>query len=912
MPERRRLPRARSIVAALRDDHDAEASGTKTRAGRAALACASVAATAATAAILLEATPAHAERPQVAVAAPERAPASGDSPVRPRIEGVEPPRLKVDSPARYPEQALSERVHETVAVDLILEIDVSGRVTTATIESPKGHGFDEAAASAAASLVFEPATRRGKPTAARIRFSYTFDPPRARVTGRVLRPPSDVGIEGADVTVRDASGAAHLTTTDDDGAFHVDDIVPGRVHVHVEARGRRSEDVDDELAPGEQGEIVLRLALEQARGDAIRTHDVDISHAEMHPAVTEVRVRSERPPREVTKRTLSRDEIAHIPGTNGDALRSIQNLPGIARPPPFGGALVVRGSAPQDTTYFVDGTNVPLVYHFGGLSSVLPTEVLERIDFYPGNYGAQYGRGMGGVVDVGVRGPKNDGKLHGMAQVDFIDVRVVAERSLGEGWSFLVGGRRSYFDLWLGPVLEKSAGVSTAPRYYDYQVMLKKELGPDHDLRLFFFGSDDRLDIFGSTGGELVLGGGVSSHVAFWRLQARYQYRVDAKTRVTANLAVGENRTSFAVGSNYLAYATVPIAGRAEISHRIVDPVTVIAGTDMIDTPYDVRLRVPRPSRPGTPASGLATAPPMTTMSGASYTPAAYALAEIAPFQGTRIVPGFRADYASASRQWDLSPRIVVRQDLSRGRPRTTVKGGVGVYHQPPDFMEVDPTFGTPRLKSNRSVHYSVGLDQEVTSHVDVSVETFYKSLDRLVVQDLGNTGDGRVYGTEWLLRWKNDPRFFGWIAYTLMRSERRETEAQDLRLFGYDQTHILTAIVSRTFGNGWRLGARFRLVSGDLYTPQHYGALDVDRASYLPVSSYPPDSQRLGAFHQLDVRLDKTWDLGSFKITAYADVQNVYFHRSEEGVAYNFNYTKSAPVLGLPLLPILGVRGDL
>ena len=56
--------------------------------------------------------------------------------------------------------------------------------------------------------------------------------------------------------------------------------------------------------------------------------------------------------------------------------------------------------------------------------------------------------------------------------------------------------------------------------------------------------------------------------------------------------------------------------------------------------------------------------------------------------------------------------------------------------------------FGRPNLKTNRSVHYTVGLEQQVGSHVQVSVEGFYKALDRLVVQDLGNTGDGSVYGS--------------------------------------------------------------------------------------------------------------------------------------------------------------------
>ena len=126
-------------------------------------------------------------------------------------------------------------------------------------------------------------------------------------------------------------------------------------------------------------------------------------------------MKGDRPPREVTRRTIGREEMAQSAGTYGDALLSLQNLPGVARPPPFSGALVVRGSAPQDTNVYIDGTNVPLAYHFGGLSSVVPTELLDRIDFYPGNYSAQYGRGMGGVVDVGLRDPSKD-HYHGLVR----------------------------------------------------------------------------------------------------------------------------------------------------------------------------------------------------------------------------------------------------------------------------------------------------------------------------------------------------------------------------------------------------------------------------------------------------------------------------------------------------------------
>jgi TonB family protein len=797
-------------------------------------------------------------------------------------------------------------VRGKVTVNLVLEVDSTGAVKNATIDKPVGHGFDEAAASAASSLVFEPATRNGTPIAAMIRFSYTFEPPSSRVAGRVVRQPNEAPIAGANVVVREANGTEHPVTTDADGNFRVEGLVPGTVHVHVEARGRKPEDLDEDVGPGEEAQVVLRLS---------SAEEPPPPPPELKPGevIEEVRVRGERPPREVTKRSIPREEIALIPGTNGDALRSLQNLPGVARPPPFGGALVVRGSAPQDTQYFIDGTNIPLVYHFGGLSSVVPTEVLDRIDFYPGNFGAQYGRGMGGIVDVAVRGPKTDGKLHGMAQVDFIDARVLAERSLGKGWSFLVAGRRSYFDLWLGPILETAGGVSTAPRYYDYQVMLKKDFGPDHELRFFLFGSDDRIEIFGADfGGDFVLGGGIRAVTAFWRLQARYAYKINSKTRLTAVAAYGEDRLNFGFGANYLDLTTHPLSARAELSHRIARPVTANVGFDVQNTPYDLSVRFPRPTRPGVPDSGISQPPLTQNVSDSVYTPGAYADLEIAPFKGTRLVPGIRADYTKQIKNWDVSPRVVFRQDLTQSGPRTTVKGGVGMYYQPPDPAELDPVFGQPGLKTNRAVHYAIGMEQEVGSHVELSVEGFYKSLDRLVVQDARNSGDGRVFGTEWLIRWKNDPKLFGWLAYTLMRSERRESQDELLRLFEYDQTHILTAILSRALPDGWRVGGRFRLVSGNLYTPNNPGALDVDRAAYMPVSSFPLYGARLGMFHQLDFRIDKTLDAKPLKLTAYLDIQNVYFHRSQEGVSYNFNYTRQEPVLGLPILPILGLRGDL
>ncbi|HTQ42968.1 MAG TPA: hypothetical protein VMI75_09465, partial [Polyangiaceae bacterium] len=178
-----------------------------------------------------------------------------------------------------------------------------------------------------------------------------------------------------------------------------------------------------------------------------------------------------------------------------------------------------------------------------------------------------------------------------------------------------------------------------------------------------------------------------------------------------------------------------------------------------------------------------------------------------------------------------------------------------------------------------------------------------------LVEQGLGNTGSGEVIGAETLLRYSPDERFFGWIAYTLSRSTRKPTPSQPLRLFQYDETHILTVLGSYRIGRGWELGMRYRLTSGYMYTPQTYGFYDENVGTYLPLSAYPPSSSRLPLFHALDVRVDKTWAFPWGTVGAYLDVLNIYNQGNVDGISYDYNFTHSTPANDLPIIPSIGLR---
>jgi TonB family protein len=818
------------------------------------------------------------------------------------------PVVKKNDGAAYPKQALDDGFRGPGEVALTLTIDASGVVTKAEVEEPAGHGFDEAAVAAAQKLEFEPATRDGKPIAARIRFLYRFAPPPAVLSGRVVTLAGERPVEGAVVVVRDASGRERSVTTGADGAWRIDGADPGTYHVTVTASGMSPHEADEAVQAGEVVSATDRL--EPPKPVAA---PVTADGGAPPEAVEEVEVRGQKPPREVSKFTLDQREIARIPGTNGDALRSLQNLPGVARSPPLSGLLVVRGSAPEDTQYFVDGTPVPLVYHFGGLSSVVPTEMIGRIDFYPGNFSAQYGRAMGGIVDVGLTDPKSD-RLHVMAQADLIDTRALVQGPLFDtGWRFAVAGRRSWFNVWLAPVLKAAkASVSVAPVYYDYQAVLERDLDKHSSLRFGLFGSDDRIAILLQTpsSGAPDLAGVIGSHTGFWRAQVLYKNKIGSDTELRVVGSFGEDYLELNAGSIFFHLNDFPITSRVEIAQKLDRHLTLNIGLDLYDAPYSGSAQLPLPPKAGQPPAGpFASQPPVfTTAKGSVFEPAVYTELEATPWPGTRIVPGLRLDYTQATGAWDFAPRIVVRQDVASD-PRTTLKGGVGLFAQPPQQQETNSVFGMPGLVSNRATHYDVGVEHVFTPNIDGSLEGFYKQLDNLVEVGLGNTGSGVIYGAETLLRYKPDERFFGWIAYTLSRSVRRDQPGAPLRIFQYDETHVLTVLGSYRIGRGWELGMRYRLSSGFMYTPNAYGFYDENVGAYLPLEAYPAFGSRLPLFHSLDIRVDKAWQFGWGKLSAYLDVLNVYNQGNVDGITYDFNYTHTAYANDLPIIPSIGLR---
>jgi hypothetical protein len=172
------------------------------------------------------------------------------------------------------------------------------------------------------------------------------------------------------------------------------------------------------------------------------------------------------------------------------------------------------------------------------------------------------------------------------------------------------------------------------------------------------------------------------------------------------------------------------------------------------------------------------------------------------------------------------------------------------------------------------------------------------------------NNGVGRVYGVEVVARHETHAGFTGWLAYTLSRSTRRDSGETSYRLFQYDQTHILTAVGLYVLPRNWQLSSRLRLISGNPQTPAISSVFNSADGSYQPIYG-SRFSSRNPYFCQFDVRIDKRWIFNKWMLNAYLDIQNITNRKNVEDPQYNSDYTQSSSTPGVPILPILGIRGE-
>ncbi|MBK7860678.1 MAG: TonB family protein [Archangiaceae bacterium] len=841
--------------------------------------------------------------------------------------------------ADYPPEATDAGV--AAAVHLKVTLGADGSVTDAEVTQPVGFGFDEAAAQAVRRFRFSPAEIDNVPAAVQLEYVYNFvlqvpdagtpDPdagvaikvPTATLKGTLIVRGSRTRLPGGIVRCENLPDAGD-TTADDDGQFSFT-VPAGECKVVVSAGGYHPFHTDETLEPDEIREVKYFVLSKTVGYETV--------------------IRDKKDKKEVVNRTLSRTELQKIPGTFGDPIRVIQNFPGVARAPFFGGQLVVRGANPNQTLFFLDGVQVPLLFHFGGGPSVISAEFIDKIDFYPGGFGARYGRAVGGAVDVQTRKGSADA-WHVVANADLQGAAAFVEAPITDKVSVAGSVRRSYIDALLPLVLPKDPEGGTllvVPQYWDYQVRIdygtrrgQTSVAGASTFSLMAFGSDDVLRVV-ATGMGLDADFSLSFHTLFHRLVGTWTYRGPNATLKLVPWA-GYDLASIDLGILRFDANRYTLGVRADLEVELASFLTLRAGADIFDEHLIGEAKLPVLSgdqyvgfpgaEPKTETQRIAQSP--DTFDGALYLEAD---ARVGP---VTLTPGVRASHAVIYGQTlhAFDPRLWLRYHAIKDW--TTIKGSVGLYTQPPAAFNMAPApLGNPGLKHEKAFQSSLGVSQKITENINVDVTGYFNRRyenvgpgERTVNPDgsvtqlrSGNTAYGTSYGLEVLLRHEVTKNFFGWVAYTFSRSVEG-VNGGDVYIGPNDQTHNLIVVGSYRIPlfcsrevacGGWEFGGRFRLVSGNPTTPlMHQYDLYRNDANAFSSMRGPFRSARQPTFHQLDLRLDKNFVFDRWTLGLYLDVQNVYNQRNIEGTITDYRARQEYTVPGIPILPILGVKASL
>ena len=749
-------------------------------------------------------------------------------------------------------------------------------------------------------------------------------------------------LPGIKVTLRRSADdkSPLVVETDDEGRFRFAKLLPGPVLIELFA-SRIRKTTGQETLPNGRLEVVY---FAPPKGNPF-----------------EVVVKAAPLRREVVSTTLSVTELKKIPGGQNDPIKAIQNLPGVARAPFGAGQIVVWGSAPGDTRVYADGVQIPRVYHFGGIRSTISAEFVTDVNFRPGAYGADYGRGLGGVIEVATRRPKSD-RWHGSVTLDLIDGNVTVEGPVTKNLHVALGGRVSWVSAFLP--LFNSSSTQLSPFYWDYQFSAHYRASERDDLDLFVFGATSNITAkVDDPDPNSVIH--IDSKSYFGRARLRYTHRFSKDSVFWLSPSLGGDTFTVETGAQGLDGQPVNLRVlqlgynlRSELRQKWGSHIDYALGLDF----EGVRARVETvmPLAPGAgdsqglPVGGADMVKDAGRSENGFFGDAFFsdsngpALRELLIYHLIQAAPYLITRFHLADDRVEISPQLRVSFDylrmpshaedsestgtttISRGQaflePRLALRGvlipdrwavkfGLGLYHQAPQGAELSPRFGNPYLQWQAGTHYVLGTDIDLRSGLHVELQGFYKDLRLLVVSDsekmFANDGLGRVYGGELLVRQPLWHGLWGFLAYTVSRSERRDHPDDPWRLFRFDQTHILTAVLTYELPWGLTAGARFRYVTGNPTTPLVGGIRDTYSQYYQGVSG-EINSVRLPDFHQLDLRVDKTFLLRKFRIGLYLEVQNIYNRKNAESLIYGGRQLfQQGRVVGLPIFPNLGLRFD-
>lgn len=722
------------------------------------------------------------------------------------------------------------------------------------------------------------------------------EPAELVVRGRVLEQGTRKPLEG--MTVYAVEQETESVETGKNGGFSLSVKTPGEFTLAAAGTGY------NQSKP-------LKISIHESK----KTKEV-ILYLQPVYAMREVVVQADRNPDKTAKTAISGKELTSMAGSMGDPLRGMQALPGMTTTNDASSNPAIRGSSPRSNLYYADFMPTGYLFHMGGWESVLNGDIVEDFNIYPSSFGPEFGNVTGGVIDVKLRNPRTD-RLGGKINISTLEADWLLEGPIAKGQSFYVSARRSYIDL-LMEENTKSDGIIIRqyPQYDDFQAKYLYTLSDDHSLTIYANGANDRMKFTFTSEADIVkhdpiFAGDFNFEESYNTLGAVLTSKVSPL--VNNKFGISYLDTSVKQKFTQLGHITTgssTLFMRDQVIIAATENNEILFGVDYAFLRYKVDFDLPKvvptefdPNPDFSSAERVFFNRRLTGYERGIALKDRWKVTDL-----LILVAGGHASYDSYLDKNLVEPRLSAEYAVVKS---TLLTAGWGKYHQFPPPMMVVEEFGNRHLDYDKADHYDVGVEHQAGSGWSVKVDEYYKKLYHLPVshrpENVVNGGSGKAYGTEFLLKKDRTDSWWGWLSVAYARTKRHnDMTGQDFPA-AYDQPCIINMVYNWKLTPMWTFGAKWRYQSGGTFTPVVDTYNDAEgriRPLYGDLNS-----ERLPAYHRLDLRVSAEVWARMQKVSFYVDILNVYNRKNISGYEYNADYTSRTPVEELPTIAGIGIQ---
>jgi TonB dependent receptor/CarboxypepD_reg-like domain/TonB-dependent Receptor Plug Domain len=628
----------------------------------------------------------------------------------------------------------------------------------------------------------------------------------------------------------------------------------------------------------------------------------------------------------VSLKTIGANEIERNPGGNRDITKTIQSFPGVASSVSFRSDLIIRGGAPSENKFYLDGIEVPTINHFttqgatGGAFGMINVNMIREVNFFSGAFPANRGNTLSSLFEFKQK-DGNKEKVRYTAILGLTDLAFLANGPINKKTTFNSSIRRSYQE-----IIGKAFGLPVIPTYSDMQFKVKTKLSDKDEISIIGLGAYD-----------------ITSLNKTFRTGANYKNLSTTNQQVFEsfkNTIPENNQYNFTLGVNYKHFTSngfhqVVISNsyfnnsykkykdgndssevnkvldykstenetkvRYEYHIRSKNRYNINVGAAYENANYTNKTLAQRVT-----SAGVINDNYNTSLNFNKY--AAFANINKIFFDDKLIISlGTRLDGTDYSTNTSnllnqFSPRFAATYNITN---KFSFNFNTGRYYQLPPFTAlgykdnnntlINKTNG---LKYIQADHIIGGLEYNLPRNLKITTEGFFKMYrnypylmnKNISLANLGSdfgvignepvnsTAKGRGYGLEFMAQQKLWKGFYGILSYSLMKSEF-EKDKQYVPS-AWDYNHIAVLTIGKRLQKNWEIGTKLRYATGGPYTPNNLNITSLktvwDAFGQGVADSTQTNTKRIGDFFQTDIRIDKKWFFKKYNLNFYVDLQNI------------------------------------